>query len=307
MLAFLASASGYSPIVRARPLMLPEAAAFYTSVVHGEELTPAQRLLLERRSLNEMKERFRVAGRYPPPVFDRRLPSCLLLARESEEGPILGCAGLELALVDDEKRIVLRRSRSEALLRERLDEGGAEAGAQAGGGASISPASGRRFHRPLLPDEMDEETAALRLQEAALELEGGERASLDGELSAAASSLPRSLRLLPLLSCVAVARGHRRRGVARELCLALQAEARQWGRSLHGLKQSSTLLAMVDEDNLDAIALLVSLGHAVSFRDEGGVATRAELPSPRFDRPIRPGGSSRSSLCPCRSSGWSLS
>ena len=26
-----------------------------------------------------------------------------------------------------------------------------------------------------------------------------------------------------------------------------QAEARQWGRSLHGLKQSSTLLAMVDE------------------------------------------------------------
>ena len=164
MLAFLASASGYSPIVRARPLMLPEAAAFYTSVVHGEELTPAQRLLLERRSLNEMKERFRVAGRYPPPVFDRRLPSCLLLARESEEGPILGCAGLELALVDDEKRIVLRRSRSEALLRERLDEGGAEAGAQAGGGASISPASGRRFHRPLLPDEMDEETAALRLQ-----------------------------------------------------------------------------------------------------------------------------------------------
>ena len=164
MLAFLASASGYSPIVRARPLMLPEAAAFYTSVVHGEELTPAQRLLLERRSLNEMKERFRVAGRYPPPVFDRRLPSCLLLARESEEGPILGCAGLELALVDDEKRIVLRRSRSEALLRERLDEGGAEAGAQAGGGASNSPASGRRFHRPLLPDEMDEETAALRLQ-----------------------------------------------------------------------------------------------------------------------------------------------
>ena len=41
--------------------MLPEAAAFYTSVVHGEQLTPAQRLLLERRSLNEMKERFRVA------------------------------------------------------------------------------------------------------------------------------------------------------------------------------------------------------------------------------------------------------
>ena len=320
--------------------MLPEAAAFYTSVVHGEELTPAQRLLLERRSLNEMKERFRVAGRYPPPVFDRRLPSCLLLARESEEGPILGCAGLELALVDDEKRIVLRRSRSEALLRERLDEGGAEAGAQAGGGASISPASGRRFHRPLLPDEMDEETAALRLQaswhspwrcllwlhllwpcllwplrgscrralvtawlvvgrgrrlghgargrrgqggrrwwwwwgdppqhtpsgpypphtqpapaqEAALEREGGERACLALELSAAAASLPRSLRLLPLclgstltltltlaltltrlrlvpqLSCVAVARGHRRRGVARELCLALQAEAGPWGR-----------------------------------------------------------------------------
>tara|TARA_B100000795_G_scaffold250517_1_gene218773 strand:+ start:153 stop:398 length:246 start_codon:yes stop_codon:yes gene_type:complete len=57
MLAFLASAPGYSPIVRARPLMLPEAAAFYTSVVHGEQLTPAQRLLLERRSLNEMKER----------------------------------------------------------------------------------------------------------------------------------------------------------------------------------------------------------------------------------------------------------
>ena len=57
MLGFLASAAGYSPIVRARPLMLPEAAAFYTSVVHGEQLTPAQRLLLERRSLNEMKER----------------------------------------------------------------------------------------------------------------------------------------------------------------------------------------------------------------------------------------------------------
>jgi hypothetical protein len=165
MLGFLASASGYSPIVRARPLMLPATAAFYTSVVHGEELTPAQRLLLERRSLNEMKERFRVAGRYPPPVFDRRLPSCLLLAREAgEDGPILGCAGLELALVDAEKRIVLRRSRSEALLRERLGEGGTAAAAEAGGGASNSPASGRRFHRPLLPGELGEEAAALQLQ-----------------------------------------------------------------------------------------------------------------------------------------------
>ena len=148
-----------------RPLMLPATAAFYTSVVHGEELTPAQRLLLERRSLNEMKERFRVAGRYPPPVFDRRLPSCLLLAREAgEDGPILGCAGLELALVDAEKRIVLRRSRSEALLRERLGEGGTAAAAEAGGGASNSPASGRRFHRPLLPGELGEEAAALQLQ-----------------------------------------------------------------------------------------------------------------------------------------------
>ena len=278
MLAFLSSASGYSPIFRAKPLMLPEAAAFYTSVVHGEELTPAQRLLLERRSLNEMKERFRVAGRYPPPVFDRWLPSCLVLTRESEEGPILGCAGLELALVDVEKRLVLRRSRSEALLRERLSEGDAEAG----GGAS--PASGRRFHRPLLPDELDEEAAALQAQEAALAREGGERAALDDELSAAAASLPGTLRVMPLLSCVAVAPEHRRRGVARELCLALQAEARHWGRSLHSLEHSSRLLAMVDEDNLDAVALFESLGHAVSFRDEEAVATRAELPSPSFDR-----------------------
>ena len=70
---------------------------------------------------------------------------------------------------------------------------------------------------------MDEEAAALRAQEAALELEGGERAALDEELSAAAASLPGMLRVMPLLSCVAVAPGHRRRGVARELCLALQA------------------------------------------------------------------------------------
>ena len=104
-----------------------------------------------------------MAGRYAPPVFDRLLPSRLLLARESEAGPILGCAGLELALVDIEKRIVLRRSRSEALLRERLSEGGAAAAAEAGDG--VSPASGRRFHRPLLPGEMDEEAAALRAQE----------------------------------------------------------------------------------------------------------------------------------------------
>lgn len=90
-----------------------------------------------------------------------------------------------------------------------------------GGGPSTAGA--------LLPDRIPH-TQPAPAQEAALELEGGERASLDGELSAAASSLPRSLRLLPLLSCVAVARGHRRRGVARELCLALQAEARPWGR-----------------------------------------------------------------------------
>ena len=274
-----------------------------------------------------------MAGRYAPPVFDRLLPSRLLLARESEAGPILGCAGLELALVDIEKRIVLRRSRSEALLRERLSEGGAAAAAEAGGG--VSPASGRRFHRPLLPGELDEEAAALRAQERPHHYRPHYRpqpppspppsplplpspspppSSSPPPLSPPRTSLTLT-RIFTLTLALALtltgggagARGRRARGTGRgalgrgrlaawhaardaaplmrgggawapptrrgaravpgatgmhahvhahahahvhvtnDQLATLQAEARGWSRSLHGLQHSSTLLAMVDE------------------------------------------------------------
>ena len=274
LLSATGSASPTWTILRARPLAWPDASAFYTAATHGE-VTPAQRFMLERRSLNEMKERFRVQGRYEPPVCDRRLPSCLLLAQEPGCGSIVGCAGVELALVDIERQLVLRRSRSERLLRETLPAPPAAAAAAAPG------SFGRRFNRPPVGAELEEELAALREQEAVLDDPAAARCSalIREELAVAVAALPDTLRVTPLLSCVAVAPGHRRRGVARELCLALQAEARTWG-------QGRQILAMVDEDNADAAALLLALGYTRSaFRDEGAVAVRPERPCDTyFDR-----------------------
>lgn len=282
MAGCLAAAASPLPfaISRARPLAWPEASVFYTAAVHGDDLTPAQRFMLERRHLNEMKERFRVEGRYEPPIFDRRLPSCLLLAREPTNGSIVATAGVELALVDLRRQFVLRRSRSEQLLRERLPAQRRAVDA-VGAAAAESAGFGRRFHRPPVGEELEEELAALREQEAVLDdPEAAERLlALRDELAAAAAALPDTLRVTPLLSCVAVAPAFRRRGIARELCEEVLAEARTWRGP------GDSLLAMVDEDNDEAAALLSAVGfERGALRDAGAVAARPERAAVHYDR-----------------------
>ena len=70
-------------------------------------LTALQRELLERHVLEEMEERFFSAT--------DRLPAALLLACDGTSGELVGCAGVEAAVVDRERCLVLRRTRTPLL------------------------------------------------------------------------------------------------------------------------------------------------------------------------------------------------
>jgi len=199
-------------ISRALPVDLPAAAAFLTEAswgtweggVVGEGLTRGQRLLLEQASVSQLKERFREVGRYDTPIFDRMLPSTLLLARK-ESGEVIGCAGVEGSVVDLTRRLVLRRSSGEKLLRERLPR-------KPPGGTSGTddPASkyrtGRAYFRESTAEEAAAELELLRAQQPREEADP----ALASELLSAASSLPGRYQLRPVLCCVAVAVSERR-------------------------------------------------------------------------------------------------
>ena len=65
-------------------------------------LTALQRELLERHASGEMQERFFSAT--------ARLPASLYLALDAGSGALVGCAGVEAAVVDRRRSLVLRRT-----------------------------------------------------------------------------------------------------------------------------------------------------------------------------------------------------
>ena len=256
-------------VTPARPLEWPAIASFLVAARFEEELTVAQRLLLERQQLNEIKERFRVVGRYPAPILERRLPSALLVARDGD--CVCGCVGIEAAVVDCARSYAVRRSSAEAVVRRALPT------MPTPSLPSSPPSFGRTFHRQLTPGEADEEMEVLRVQEEMLDDEDGfavVAAELRRELDSA--RLPRGMTMSPLLSTFGVSISCRRTGVGRRLLEAAEMEVAGW--------RYGGILAMVDEDNVAARGFFDSAGWRVAFRDEGAQATRPELPSPMFNR-----------------------
>ena len=222
-------------IKQGRPLGLGAAAAFFVDSTWGPALTSGQQLLLERQQLNQMTERYRPAGRYDAPVYDRRLLARYFIARDEvgNDTALVGTAGIELAVVDLGRSLVMRRSRGEAILRDAL---GIRLPAQ----ALAPPSYGRSFHRRLTLEEEAEERALLQEQEN--QFDAAERDSqLVQELVAATEALPTHLSVWPLLSCVAVAASRRQEGVGTALCRAAEEQATRWG--------FDRVLAQCDEDN----------------------------------------------------------
>jgi ribosomal protein S18 acetylase RimI-like enzyme len=80
---------------------------FRVSTKGGQGLTALQREMLVKQSFEEMNERFFSAT--------ERLPATLLLASEGSTGNIIGCVGVEAAIVDRKRSLVLRRSRTPLL------------------------------------------------------------------------------------------------------------------------------------------------------------------------------------------------
>jgi GNAT superfamily N-acetyltransferase len=256
-------------IAPARPLEWPAVATFLVQARFEDTLTGAQRMLLERQQLNEIKERYRLVGHYPPPILERRLPSALLVARDSD-GVIAGCVGVEASVIDREKGYAIRRSSAESLIRKALFP------RESSLPPPPPPSFGRPFHRRLTPEETEEEMKALRTQDQMLEDEhfAARAAELRCELDRA--RFPRAMALSPLLSSLAVCARHRRTGLGSVLLEAAETEVASW--------RYGGLLAMVEEDNKAACALFHSASWRVAFRDEGAQSTRPELPGPIFDR-----------------------
>lgn len=262
---------GISP---AAPQELLEAASFAVCATWEEpgeaELSVAQRMLLTQSAEAQLMERFRRPGRYAAPIHDRRLPAELLLAR-CDNGELVGMAGIEGSVVDVERKLVLRRSAGERAIREALNSGACDGGSDGDGEASF----GRRFYRERTSEEYADMAADLTSQTGSDETRAVVLRELADELATA--TLPPELVLQPVISALAVAPSWRREGLARNLCCHLEDLCARWH-----LPGGRPPIAMVEEDNLDAAALLRSLGYAQSWVDPGHVAKRPERPSPKL-------------------------